>query len=921
MFSFIKKIFLLLLFCSYTAFSQNELAQEIDAILQTEHPDKEVGNKEKLQQLLYLLSKQNKTTKTPQLGNLYAEIGKYYYKNKSNEKAIVMLKKALQIQELYKKESLEILNKTRNNLAWIYSYEGRESERYKVLEQLLHDDGNDKYTLNAGIDVAVLETKKGDFYSGLNRLNVLLARNNAIDEEIRLRTVIVWIYGKMYENVFASKKPSDFQIVKKHQLKIEKEFNNTSLNTNDLYTAYNNLANVYDAFGDTETALQLYSKVKSYYKTQGDIDKSLTALNNIGLLYSKQGKHKQATRCYQEVIRGATAIAQIATAYDNMGYFLNTNVPLDKIPYFQKAIQILLEQKETTFTVPSLAIIRESGYQQDLLVYLVDLAYHYVEAYKKDGNKAHLFQAKAVLYRIDELVSLMRYESNTEQSKLFWIEKGVNTYMLAVEVCYGLKKPDEAFYFMEKNKALLLQENIKLFQAKLELEVPKPLQEREYKLHYELMALNKQFQEYPNDHLLKQKYSKKHKEFQQFMDSLQQKYPDYVKIKKGIETITIDKAITTTISNEDCFVTYILNEKEGYGIFCTAKEKIMFKISDVPAFQKNLVVLKDYMKQSILDKNEMVHFKQLGYDVFKSLFPFKGALEKITNKKIIIVPDDTLLNLPFEALPIRTNGILSENYLVSIAEVSYLQSFSVFEKIKQKENKPAKKLLAMAPYQFENKALQELLRSKEAMEALGVYQSSDIFTGKQATKENFYKYSSDYEIIHLNTHAGIDSITQTPWISFQKNQLTLNELYGINSQAELVILDACKTNDGEFASGEGIISLSRGFFYNGSKSVLASLWNVNEKAGNEIIDAFYTKLKQGKSKSKALQLAKIKYLKEHQFSEVLPYYWASFTLTGDTESINISKKMSYVEILFIVLLLGLVLGYLYYKKKRFFLKK
>ena len=41
----------------------------------------------------------------------------------------------------------------------------------------------------------------------------------------------------------------------------------------------------------------------------------------------------------------------------------------------------------------------------------------------------------------------------------------------------------------------------------------------------------------------------------------------------------------------------------------------------------------------------------------------------------------------------------------------------------------------------------------------------------------------------------------------------------------------------------------------------------------------------------------------------------------EQKSINISKKMSYVEILFIVLLLGLVLGYLYYKKKRFFLKK
>ena len=36
-------------------------------------------------------------------------------------------------------------------------------------------------------------------------------------------------------------------------------------------------------------------------------------------------------------------------------------------------------------------------------------------------------------------------------------------------------------------------------------------------------------------------------------------------------------------------------------------------------------------------------------------------------------------------------------------------------------------------------------------------------------------------------------------------------------------------------TGEGILNLSRGFFYNGSQSVLASLWNVNEKSGNAII--------------------------------------------------------------------------------------
>ncbi|NHN25779.1 CHAT domain-containing protein [Flavobacterium jejuense] len=879
--------------------------------------EKQTDNSIKLQQLLILLSKQNETTISPEMGILYATIGKQYYKNNDNSKAIIYLKKAIQIQKKFKIDALEVLNKTRNNLAWIYSYEGLEKERYQILQDIIDDEGTDKYTFNASIDCAVIESNKGDFYSGLSRLNVLLTKYNEIDKEIQLRAAIIGIYGKMYENVFKPRKQFDLEIIKKHQKIIESEFNSTGLNKTLLYTAYNNLAIVYDAFGNFDIALRLYKKVKKYYTLQEDASR-FSVLNNIGFLYAKQGKYIEAIDCYKEVIAKSEDVKQIATAYDNMGYFLNDSSVQMKIPYFQKAIQILLENKQNKFTVPSLENIRRSGYQQDILIYLVDLAYHYVEAFKEDKDKKYLLQAKETLYRIDELVSLMRYESNAEQSKLFWIEKGVNTYLLAVEVCYLLKLPDEAFYFMEKNKALLLQENIRTIQAKLAFEIPKQLQEKEYKLHYELLALEKQFQQHSNDVNLKQKYAEKNKEFETFIDSIEKIYPKYVQLKKNIETISLSKVITANTNASLCFVTYILNEKEGFGIFCSDKEKIFFKVDNVPAFQDNLLVLKSYMKQPLLSKNEVTHFKQLGQDAFISLFPFKEALAKITNKKIIIVPDDTLLNLPFEALPVSTTGSLSESYLINRTAISYLQSFSVFEKIKQKKNQPKHKLLAIAPYQFEDNKLQELVRSKEAIQTLENYKLATILIEKQATKENFYKYSSDYEIIHLNTHAGFDSVTEAPWISFQKNKVTLDELYGINSQAELIILDACKTNDGIFASGEGILSLSRGFFYNGSKSVLASLWNVNEKAGNEIIKTFYSELEQGKSKAKALQFAKVTYLREHQYSEVLPYYWASFTLTGSTKAITISEKNPYLYGSIIVLITIIILCFLWYKRKLFF---
>lgn len=914
---FVKCFCCILLFTVSAAFSQEHLALQIDAILQPDKNVKQMNNGVVLEQLLELLSHQEKRSVTAEMGQLYAAIGKYYYKTNSNNKAILYLKKAIDIQKKYKKHSLEVLNKTRNNLAWIYSYEGLEKKRYEVLQEILSDKGNDKYTFNAGIDSAVIEANTGDFYSGLSRLNLLLTKFNGydIDKELQLRMVIVGIYGKMYENAFLSKKSSDLEIIKKHQERIEKEFENSNLPYSFLYAAYNNIANVYEAFDNDSEALELYQKVALFYAKEEALSEQVSALNNMGYLYAKQGKHKEATTCYKKVLSQSVDKVQKATAYDNMGYFLQNSSASEKLTYFQKAIQVLLDKPESDFQIPNLQTIRDSNYEQEALIFLVDLAFHYVATFKESKKTEYLDLAKATLYRIDELVSLLRYESNSEQSKLFWIEKGVNSYLLAVEVCYLLNQPDDAFYFMEKNKALLLQENIKNLQAKLAFEIPKELLEKEYKLHYEWMVLDKLFQQNTTDISLQKQLTSKANEFKLFMDKMQRNYPKYVQLKKETETISLEKIKALHNHSNTSFITYILNDKDGYGIFYSDQETYFFKINKVSNLQKKIQSLKDYQKQSLLNKAAIADYRKVAFEVFNALFPFKNAVEKINTKNLIIVPDDTLLNFPFEALVVSANDKLSESYLIQKTAISYLQSFSVFERIKVKKNSPSKKILFMAPSQFKEASLAPLQLSNEMVAKLKGYNSTTIYTENNASKINFYNNSGTYEIIHLSTHAGVDSLSHTPWISFQNEKVSLYELYGIENQAELVLLDACKTNEGLFASGEGIMNLSRAFFNNGSQSVLASLWNVNEKSGNEIIENFYNELALGQSKSKALQLAKIKYLKKHQSYESLPYYWASFTLTGSTKPIHLvtTNYVIYTCLFIAILLVGL---FIWFKKRK-----
>jgi CHAT domain-containing protein len=101
------------------------------------------------------------------------------------------------------------------------------------------------------------------------------------------------------------------------------------------------------------------------------------------------------------------------------------------------------------------------------------------------------------------------------------------------------------------------------------------------------------------------------------------------------------------------------------------------------------------------------------------------------------------------------------------------------------------------------------------------------------------------------------------------------------------------------AKGEGVLSLARGFFHSGSKSVVSSLWKVNDKATSEIMTSFYDYLKEGQTKSEAINNAKRAYLNNHSLSEQSPYYWSSFILIGDAGTVELASSNLYVYLLIV----------------------
>ena len=127
--------------------------------------------------------------------------------------------------------------------------------------------------------------------------------------------------------------------------------------------------------------------------------------------------------------------------------------------------------------------------------------------------------------------------------------------------------------------------------------------------------------------------------------------------------------------------------------------------------------------------------------------------------------------------------------------------------------------------------------------------------------------------------------------------------------AKLACLSACNTGFGQIKSGEGVVSLAKGFFYAGVPNVMMSLWSVPDQSTSEIMTTFYKELKNGVGKADALRNAKLNYLKSADENTSDPYYWAAITLIGDNQPLE--QKSTYFPWLIGLLAISL-LGMVYY---------
>jgi CHAT domain-containing protein len=150
---------------------------------------------------------------------------------------------------------------------------------------------------------------------------------------------------------------------------------------------------------------------------------------------------------------------------------------------------------------------------------------------------------------------------------------------------------------------------------------------------------------------------------------------------------------------------------------------------------------------------------------------------------------------------------------------------------------------------------------------------------------------AQYRILHFATHGLLDSAH--PELSGlvlslvdqsgrpQDGFFRLHEIYNLKLPADLVVLSACQTGLGKQIRGEGLVGLTRGFMYAGARSVVASLWKIDDRATAALMERFYEGMLGAARLTPAgsLRKAQIEMWRTANWNH--PYYWAAFVLQGE----------------------------------------
>ncbi|HQV78350.1 MAG TPA: CHAT domain-containing protein [Chitinophagales bacterium] len=600
--------------------------------------------------------------------------------------------------------------------------------------------------------------------------------------------------------------------------------------------------------------------------------KSLKYDEYLGDIYLQSGENNLAKQSYAAALKDFTKAHEIFSSFygEKNIYSLQAMLGLSNMYLESNQLQLALNKAEYALTMTYKD--KQKTHVYDNWVCMMQLLKCKKELYKSSppSIKMVLQEVNNIRATIEQ-ANLVRHTLYSAGSQAYFTERMSVLNQLGIYfLTHWYPKRDAYFYnqllfFAENDKANLLRQKIINYQSQ-EL-LPESEQNKASFITGKLNYFD----------ALKQKENNNVKSvddsifyystlFEEFTTHIELKYPKIYYLKYGKNNINTTQ-IQRQLVSDATFLEYF-NDDENYYCLVIQQSKISIQNCGNLKYIDSLIVA--FQQSIILQK----------YNINLANILSKLLLPDEIQKNLVIAATKSISLLDFDVLQ-RNNQYLIQHHTSQFA-------FSANTYFLHRSTIQQSNVLAIFP-NYKSSSFVELNTQKEQT-ALKQFSDVAFFMYPNFSKLNKSIISAG--IVHIGAHLVIDTIhpLQSSIVLFpeHKNQLSIDEIWKLNLNTQLVTLAACQSNFGKSQIGEGVRNFAWAFHYAGARNILSTQWNAPDKATSTIIANFYTNLNAGQNKSEALRLAKLKYLETTDNIGAQPYFWSNFKLFGDASEIDVA---------------------------------
>jgi CHAT domain-containing protein len=648
-----------------------------------------------------------------------------------------------------------------------------------------------------------------------------------------------------------------------------------------------------------QQALDYYAKAKSLFKEMENKTGLSDCLASEGNIYAKRDQYDLALPQYRESLkvneevgdqeRIAESLNEIADAYNAMGK------PSEALVSSGRACSIAREMKD-----------REN---------IADCAGSMGESYRllKQSSQAREAFREAIA-AIESLRGDVAGSAQVEQGFLDFHK--AFPYRGMVKVLVDERDVGGAFLYAEKTKARVLSDVLSSGHVKVSKYVSPSERQAEQALEARIVSINTQIEQAASESqagTFKAQIAQARLDLDDFQAKLYAQHPDLRTQRGYVKPIDAQEASAFFHDDSVAILEFVLNEDDsilfvlgGNNLADTGPSLSSYHIK---AGARSLSARAEKFRQEIGTRQlSFATSARALYDLL--LAPAEKQLEG--KKRLLIVPDGGLWNLPFQALQDPKHRYLLEKYSIAYApSLTAVREMMRLRDLRKADTAKGVTVLAMgnpffrgaAKAEFEavfrDEKLAPLPEAGKEVRAVGrLYGSppSHIYVGHEAREDRFKAEAGNFKVLHLATHGFLDNsnpmysnIVLSPSEGTgEDGLLEAWEVLNMDLKADLVVLSACETARGRVGGGEGMVGLTWAFLVAGVPTMVASQWKVDSRITTELMVAFHQSLRKLSDDSsnkftvaRSMQQAALKLLHEPEYSH--PFYWAGFVVVGDPQ--------------------------------------